>query len=205
VGDINAGIFYQLLRETEKLPDLVGTFRLRAPTGREPYGIKFINPDPNNSNLTVPDALPTGSGVWTAQLGLSVLKTSDPLVLFANVGYNYNFERHFDDISPSAGVSQPGAVRLGNAWQWGAGFAIAFNERASVSFSLSHLIGTSTRLKPDNQDWQTVVGSDYSAATFSTGLTYQLSDRLFMIGTVGIGVTPDAPDFTVGVKFPYRF
>lgn len=62
-----------------------------------------------------------------------------------------------------------------------------------------------TRVRPDGQQWQTVVGSDYSAATFQTGLTYQLSDALFVIGTVGIGVTPDAPDFSVGIKFPYRF
>jgi hypothetical protein len=49
------------------------------------------------------------------------------------------------------------------------------------------------------------MGSDYSAATFQTGLTYQLSEALFMIGTVGIGVTPDAPDFTMGIKFAHRF
>jgi len=205
IGDINAGVYYQLWRETEKLPDVVGSMRVRSPTGREPYGIKFTNPDPNNSNLSVPDTLPTGSGVWTTQLGLSLLKTSDPLVLFANVGYNYNFDRHFEDISPTANVQQPGKVSLGNSWQWGAGFAVAFNERASVSFSLSHLIGMATRVRPDGGPWQTVVGSDYSAATFQTGLTYQLSDALFMIGSVGIGVTPDAPDFTVGIKFPYRF
>jgi hypothetical protein len=205
IGDVNAGLYYQLWRETDKLPDIVGSMRVRSPTGREPYGIKFTNPDPNNSNLTVPDTLPTGTGVWTTQLGLSLLKTSDPLVLFANVGYNYNFDRHFEDISPTANVQQPGKVSLGNSWQWGAGFAVAFNERASVSFSLSHQIGMATRVRSDGQPWQTVVGSDYSAATFQTGLTYQLSDALFMIGSVGIGVTPDAPDFTVGVKFPYRF
>jgi len=37
------------------------------------------------------------------------------------------------------------------------------------------------------------------------GVTYQLSDALFTVGSLGIGLTSDAPDFTVSIKFPYSF
>jgi hypothetical protein len=205
IGDINAGLYYQFFRETANLPDIVGSLRLRAPTGRAPYGIKFIQPDPNNNNLTVPETLPTGTGMWTTQLNFSFLKTSDPLVLYGNIGYNYHFQQHFADTSSVPGVSQPGEVRLGNAFQWGAGFAIAFNERTSVNFSFSQLIGSASKIKPDGQNWEEVTGSNYNSATFQTGLTHQLSPRLFMISTLGIGLTPDAADFSIGLKFPYTF
>jgi hypothetical protein len=84
IGDINAGVYYQLWRETEQTADVVGSMRVRSPR-EESLWHQIHQPDPNNSNLSVPDTLPTGSGVWTTQLGLSLLKTSDPLVLFATV------------------------------------------------------------------------------------------------------------------------
>ncbi|MCZ7655224.1 MAG: hypothetical protein M5R42_14585, partial [Rhodocyclaceae bacterium] len=69
--------------------------------------------------------LPTGNGIWTTSFGLSFLKTTDPAVLFANVGYNYNMARSFNDISSTAGVRTPGDIKLGDSFQWGAGLALA--------------------------------------------------------------------------------
>lgn len=206
LGDINAGIYYQLAKASPTDLDWIASIRVKAPTGRHPFGIKLRSVDPDNSNLLVPSRQPTGNGVWATSVGLSVVKTYDPVVLFGNIGYNYNFERSFSDLSsaPSSPVS-PGDVKLGDAWSFGAGFALALNEKTSVSFSYSQLLQRAARLRNSGGPWIRQVGSDVNSAMFNTGLTHQLSKNLTMVGTVSMGLSPDAPDFSVGIKFPYAF
>ena len=205
LGDISVGGYYQFFKESGSWPDIVGSLRIKAPTGDHPYGIKVINPDPTNNNFAVPGKLPTGNGIWTTSFGLSFLKTTDPAVLFANVGYNYNMARGFNDISSTAGVRTPGDIKLGDSFQWGAGLALALNERTSLSMSFSQLVSRASKTKAQGMGWQKVVGSQANAAVFNVGLTHAMSDRLSIIGNVGVGLTPDAPDFSVGVKLPYTF
>jgi hypothetical protein len=207
VGDINAGIYYQLPKAAPAAVDWIASARVKAPTGRSPFGIKLReNIDPGNSNLVVPARQPTGNGVWSTSVGVTALKTLDPIVMFANIGYNYNFQRSFSDVSSSENTPPvPGDVRLGNAWLIGAGAALALNDRSSVSMSYAQSVQQVARLRGSNQDWVRQVGSDSNSATFNTGLTYQLSKNLSMAGLLSIGLTPDSPNFSVGVKFPYTF
>ena len=86
IGDVNVGIAYKFLDESENLPDAVLTLRVKAPTGKDPYGIKLVE-DPTNNNLSVPESLPTGNGVWAITPGISLVKTFDPAVLFASLSY----------------------------------------------------------------------------------------------------------------------
>lgn len=205
LGDMSVGMFYQLWRETVNRPDLILSARLKAPTGKKPYGMKVVQPDPTNTNLNVPEDLPTGSGVWAASLGLSFLKTSDPAILFGNVGIIHNFKRSFDDISTQTGIVQPGEVDLRRAFLWGAGIGFAINERMSMSFAFNQLLQQSARQKPAGQPWQSIVGSDANAASFNVGVTYGLGEQTTLIANLGIGLTPDAPDFSLNLRLPYSF
>jgi hypothetical protein len=90
------------VEEDADWPDVVWSLRVKAPTGRSPYGIKLVQSAGNN-NLSLPDRLPTGNGVWGITTGLSFVKTVDPAVLFASVGYTHYLDGHFSDISPTAG------------------------------------------------------------------------------------------------------
>lgn len=204
LGDINAGISYKFLDEGPGRPDAVLSLRIKAPTGVEPYGIK-LDPVPGNNNLNVPEDLPTGNGVWSITPGIALVKTLDPAVVFGNLSYTYNLKESFGDISPERGVKVPGEVRLGNWFQFGLGVAFALNERASMSMSFSELISQSSRIKPEGEDWQTVTGSDANAAYFNIGMTFAASDDLTIVPNLSIGLTPDAPDFSFSVKFPYYF
>lgn len=205
LGDVNAGLYYQLPKNSPTDLDWIASIRIKAPTGRNPFGIKLRNADPNNNNLVVPSRQPTGNGVWNTSLGLSVLKTYDPVVLFANIGYSYNFKRSFADLSSTEGTTTPGDVKLGDAWLFGAGFALALNEKTSISFSYSQLVQNAARLRAVGGPWVRQVGTDVNSAMLNTGLTQQLSKNLSMVGTVSAGLSPDAPDFSVGIKFPYTF
>jgi len=185
-------------------PDAVASFRVKAPTGNDPYGIK-LDAVSGNDNLTVPDSLPTGNGVWATTFGLSLIKTVDPAILFGNVAYTYQFAEEFSDISPQRGVSVRGKVKLGNYLQFGLGTAFALNERMSLSMSYSQLLNRRSRIKVEGSDWQDVNGSDANASYFNIGMTLAATSRLTVVPNLSIGLTPDSPDFSFSVKFPYYF
>lgn len=205
VGDVSAGAYYRLFPETPTRPDIVFNVRVKAPTGKEPYGIKFRNVK-NNTNLSAPDDLPTGNGLWSLSTGLTFVKTVDPAILFANIGYAHNFTRKFSDISGDPNTPPvSGEIDLGDTYQLGGGVAFALNDRMSLSTSYAHRFGLKSRIKPQGHDWANIVGSEASAGSLNFGVTYAMSDKLSMVANVGVGVTPDAPDVTVGIKFPYNF
>ncbi|WP_317202799.1 transporter, partial [Janthinobacterium sp.] len=204
LGDASAGIYYQLPKAAPSDLDWVASFRVKSPSGKHPFGIKLRDIGDNDS-LLVPTRQATGNGIWSTTLGLSVLKTSDPLVLFFNVAYNYNLPHSFADLSGTLGTVSPGDVKLGNAWSVGAGFALALNDKTSVSFSYAQVVQQAARLRGQGGPWTRQVGSDANSVTFNTGLTHQLTPKWTMVGTVSVGLTPDAPNVSLGIKFPYAF
>lgn len=204
IGDVSAGFSYKILDQNENLPDTILSLRIKAPTGHHPYGIKMTRVA-DNDNITVPNDLPTGNGVWSVTPGVSLVKTVDPAVLFGNLSFTYNVEEEFSDISAQQGTRLGGKIRLGHAWQFGMGLAFALNEKMSLSMSYSQLISRSSRIRQEGGDWYTAVGSDANAAYFNLGMTYAASDNLAVVPNLSMGLTPDAPDFTFSLKFPYYF
>lgn len=205
LGDISFGASYQVLAETARRPNIVVSARVKPPTGREPFGIDFVEVEGSEGNLQVPQALATGSGVWGASLGVSALKTIDPMVVFGSINYFRNFERGFADIDENPG-DQPGRVAIGNALQFGAGLAYALNESSSISMSYSQRLVERSRLKLDTaEDFQRVIGSQANIALVNLGATFTLGQNISLVTTVGIGLTDDSPDMVVGVRVPYRF
>ncbi|MBX9407188.1 hypothetical protein K5E40_16050 [Pseudomonas baetica] len=204
IGDVNFGIAYKFMDESVNSPDAVVTLRVKAPTGKDPFGIKLRQTDAN-TNLFVPDTLPTGNGVWSITPGISLVKTFDPAVLFGSLSYTHNLEESFDDISSTVNQKTPGKVRIGDSFQIGAGVAFALNEKMSMSFSVSDLVQRQSKLKQDGGDWQSVVSSDANAGYFNIGMTVAATDNLTIVPNLSIGLTDDAPDFSFSLKFPYYF
>ena len=204
LGDITLLSAYQLFKETADSPDVVWNLSLKVPTGSDPYGTPTTTISTAGGDLTYPTELPTGSGLYSLTTGLSFVKTTDPAILFANFGYTHNFTGSFDDISATAG-NQPGEVTLGDSFHYGVGMAFALNEKTSLSMSLSQRISTESETQLDGGTKQKVIGSDGNAATFSIGVTYALSSDVSMSTSLGIGLTPDAPDFALSMRFPFRF
>lgn len=204
LGDVNFGVAYKFLDESDYMPDAVVSLRVKAPTGKDPFGIKFVQ-SPKSNSLVVPESLPTGNGVWSVTPGISLVKTFDPAVLFGSLSYTHNLEESFSDISSDMNSKIPGKVSLGDSFQIGAGVAFALNERMSMSFSVSDLIQRKSKLKQDGGDWQSVVSSDANAGYFNVGMTIAATDNLTIVPNLSIGMTEDAPDFTFSLKFPYYF
>jgi hypothetical protein len=208
LGDIGLSANFKLFEEAGARPDTVLTLGVTAPTGQSPYGIDWKvleRGDDQYIRFAVPEKQPTGNGVWQANLGLSAVKTMDPAIVFANVGYIYSRPRDFDDINTDPETQNPGSVKLGNTYYFGAGVAFAFNERTSLSLSFSDRLSAKASLRYKGSPWSSVIGSDANAATFNMGVTHALSQHTTLVSMLGIGLTPDAPDFSLSFKIPYMF
>jgi hypothetical protein len=205
LGDVNFGIYYQFLKETYSLPDIVGSLRFKAPTGTSPFGEKVVQLEPDNTNLVAPSELPTGTGFWSVTAGVSVLKTYDPVVLFGSVSYTYNIARSFADISSVQGQTQPATVKLGDIVQFGGGVALAFSDKDSASVSFTMALEPESKTRAPGGSYEKVPGSETTAAAMNFGLNHVVNKHLTINGAVSIGLTPDAPNFVVGMRFPYTF
>lgn len=204
LGDINVGASYRLMKESAGQPDLVINARVKFPTGRDPYGIEFVDVSNSQGNLQVPRQLSTGTGVYSASVGLSALKTLDPMIVFGSMNYYHNFQRSFGDVDEASG-NQSGDVTVGDAIQFGAGMAYALNDKSSISMSYSQRIVQHSRIRRTGEAWQRIVGSQGNVALVNLGGTFSLADNLSLVTTVGIGLTDDSPDMLVSVRVPYRF
>ena len=201
LGDVSAGFAYQLVRENEPWPDLVWNFRVKAPTGSDPFGVKTAS----QGNVQFPGRLPSGNGIWALSSGLSFVKSVAPAIVFGNFSYFRNFEESFDDISSNPNKVVPGSVKLGDSIQFGMGFALAFSERMSFSLAYSQLVSNTTETEQEGGQRSEIIGSDTNSALLNFGLTYALSDHWSLVTNVGAGLTTDAPDVQVSMKFPYTF
>jgi hypothetical protein len=204
IGDVSVGIFYQLIKEAAGVPDVVASLRVRAPTGKAPFGIKLVQADATNTNLNIEESLPTGNGVWSGTFGMSFLKTYDPIVLFASLGYTYNKPQSFSDISSIQGVVTPGRVKLGDSINVGGGLAIALNDRTALSMAYSNVFARETKVTTSGGT-QSVVGSKTNSATMTFGLNHVLTKNLSISASLAMGLTPDAPNYVFGMRFPYTF
>ena len=210
IGDTTFNLSYRLLPETANRPDVVLTGSVIAPTGREPYGVDWrvieTGEDADGNafvRFAIPEEQATGNGLWGAGASISAVKTLDPALLFANFGYTHYFSRSFDDLNNDPDTVNPGDVELGDSWNWGLGLAFALNDKASLSMSYSQQINGQARTRYEGEDWVDLIGSDANSATFNLGLTYALGPKATLVTSLGVGLTPDAPDFTIGVRVPY--
>lgn len=206
LGDITVSGNYRMFTESTRWPETVLTLGVTAPTGREPYGVSWKvleRDDEGFIRFAVPEKEPTGNGVWQANVGMSVVKTADPAILFGNFGYIHSFRNSFDDLDNNPDTVNPGDVQLGRSFYFGAGVAFAFNERTSLSISYSDKLSARARTRYDGEPWTRIIGSDANAAMFNLGVTYALNQHTTLVSTLGIGLTPDAPDFNLVFKVPY--
>jgi hypothetical protein len=83
--------------------------------------------------------------------------------------------------------------------------AFAFNDRTSLSLSFSDRINGKDSLRATGGPWTKIIGSQANAATLNVGFTYALDAHTTIVTLLGMGMTPDAPDFTLTFKIPYMF
>jgi hypothetical protein len=175
LGDLELALAHQFVREHGWLPDLVGEVRWRVPTGEDAF-------DRHGPAL--------GSGFHGIGGQLTLQKTYDPVVFLGSLGYTANLgaRKNGFDINP------------GDAWSFGLSAILAAGPAVSLRAGLS-MAFTGTA----DVDGRRVAGSDKTEGVLSLGTAVTITPKALLDASVGIGVTPDAPNIATRLALAYRF
>lgn len=191
IGDVELAARYQLNAFRGDNLVYVGSLRLRLPTGTGPFDVGY---DPVTNLQT---ELPTGSGFYGLQGGLSFLYPSDPVVFFSGMHYQHNFER---DVGNGFG-----RIRPGNVVDLNFGMGLALNEKASFSFGYQHsVVHGMTQVGPAAAGKTLSPTSTTQLGTARFGLTYAVTPKTAINLSLGIGVTRETPDLELTLRLPMR-
>lgn len=205
LGDIELAARYQLNDGGADKPYYIGTLRFKSRTGKDPFEVvtdcvtRCVG---NTTGTGLPLELPTGSGFYSLQPGLTWLYPSDPAVFFGSFSYQHNFKRKNVSRRVSSGEDEfLGTIEPGNVIGFNFGMGLALNEKASFSIGYDH--NSVGRTKQNGVRVPASVRTQLG--TLLLGYSYRLSEKTTINVSVGAGLTRDTPDVTLGIRIPMSF
>ena len=190
IGDVEFTGRYQLNQGGPDSGFYVASLRVKTVTGKGPFDVPTTEPFPG---IFVQSELPTGTGFYAVQPGITALFASDPAVFFGGASYIWNIKRH---VSEAVGDYDPGDGVTVNF-----GMGLSLNERASFSIGYEHDI-----FFKDKQNGQYVLNAQTEhLGTLLIGYSYRLSKTTTFSLTLGVGVTDQAPDVQLTARLPVMF
>ena len=205
IGDFELGARYQLNDGGGNVPFFVGSMRLKTRTGKDPFSVPtdcVTRCVGNTTGTGLPLELPTGSGFYSLQTGLTWLLPSDPAVFFGGFSYTHNFKR--GDVSRMVlnGESEfIGEVAPGDILGINFGIGLALNDKSSFSMGVD--LNSVGRTRQNGEPVPASVRTQL--ASLLLGYSYRYSDKTTFSVTVGAGLTRDTPDLTVNLRIPMSF
>lgn len=192
LGDISLGARWEPFPlQTGRLP-LILFGSLSTKTGDSPYEIDATR------------GLSTGKGYYSIGGGASTRKFIDPVVLFASGSVSYGFKE--------SGLNQARGTRILDEFEPGIsggvafGFAYSFNYDVSLTMSYQQSFSTNSEfIFNTNGVRETSTPADQTSASMSFSLGVRVSPKTIVNGSVGFGLTEDAPDVSLGLSFPLDF
>ncbi len=165
IGDLEMAGLYQILHENETRPHLLFGLRVKTRTGEGPKA-----------------GLSSGTGFYGLRGHMTMVKTSDPAVLFGGLGYTYNIPRNINDVR----------IDPGDTIELTLGTAYAISAQISLSLSFEERVTLKTKVSGRHQ-----VGTLLNVAQLGAGITYSLKNGRKISFSVGEGLARDAPDFVM--------
>ncbi len=205
IGDVELAARYQLNEGGPRMPYFLGSLRFKSRTGKDPFEVvtdcvtRCIG---NTTGTGLPLDLPTGSGFYSLQPGLTWLFPSDPAVFFGGISYTHNFKR--SDVSRlvlNGERENIGTVAPGGIVGLNFGMGLSLNDRSSLSMGVD--LNSVARTRQNGAPVQGSVRTQL--ASLLLGYSYRYSDKTAFSVTVGAGLTRDTPDLTLNLKIPMSF
>jgi hypothetical protein len=193
IGDVEAGIHYQVNDGMGGWPFFIANLRGKTDTGRGPFDVDF-------DSTGLPTELPTGSGFLSIEPSVTVIYPTDPVVFFVNVGYQWNVEKDVDTFIPTTG--QVGDVDPGDAIKGSFGMGFALNERTSFTLGYEHNYIQETDFEVDGVETS---DETLQIGSFLFGFSHRWTDHVSTNLNFAIGATEDAPDVRVLLGVPISF
>lgn len=161
-GDVTLGVRETVLHEGLGVPDVILTFEAGIPTGDSSFSL--------------------GGGV-------ALVKSYDPVVLFANGNYSHTFARDFADVS---------LLEAEDRLDTTLGFAFALNDTLTLSSALTGVFtGEST--------FTSATLRRRESFNLQFGLTTLLSSGFYIEPTVSFSLNGVGNDVVLGLSMPYTF
>lgn len=202
LGDVELTARYQLNDGGIDKPYYIGSLRFKSRTGKDPFEVETITSIPGaRTGNDVQKQLPTGSGFYTLQPGLTALYASDPAVFFGGVSYQYNFKRTDVSLNTNNGTVEVGDVQPGGVLGFNFGMGLSLNERASFSIGYDHQSVGKTKINGSSAPNSVRV----ELGTLLLGFSYRLNDRSTLNLSLGAGLTRDTPDLQLTARLPMTF
>lgn len=191
IGDAELGARYQINSGRNGWPVFIGGLRAKSDTGTGPFDVE-------RDSAGVATELATGSGFWGVEPNISVMRVSDPAVLFANASYLAHLPK---DIDKTFGNVTVGEVDPGDSIGVGIGFGFALNPEFSFSLGYKHnyIFPTKTELNGTVQR-----SEDLQVGSMLLGMSYRVSDDVTISSNLEFGMTSDSPDTRFTLRVPYQ-
>lgn len=198
IGDIEFSARYQLNVARANEPIYIASLRFKTRTGSDQF---------DSTSVSVPGFgplqkdLPTGSGFYSLQPGITFLFPSDPVIFFGGVNYQYSFERDVNirqEVGDGEIRSEMRTVQPGGVFGFNFGMGLALNNRSSFSVGYDHASVGITKLDGKDDD----LGVRVQLGTLMFGYAYRYSPQTSLNVSLGVGVTRDTPDLTLTVRLP---
>ena len=201
-GDVEFGAAYQINSGQQGWPVAIANLRVKTATGRSPFDVPvFTVQDPQGQFIRgLERRLPTGTGFWSVEPGITLVYPTDPGVLFGGIRYIWNVADRVNLQSDTGGPPRRTRLNPGDGIGLTFGLGFALNETTSLSLGYEHV-----RVFNSSQDGRTIAGSNFDLGTLNVGLSYRWSDRVSVNLATAIGVTNNTPAARVLVRVPIRF
>ncbi len=198
IGDVEFTGRYQWNDGGADRPYFISTLRFKSRTGKDPFEVETETIDPKRISNNQQKELPTGSGFYTIQPGLTMLYPSDPAVFFGSISYQHNIKRSNVSLNTTGGNVNVGDIAPGGVFGFNFGMGLAINDRSSFSIGYDHSSVGKTKV-----DGRTVINSVRTElGTLLIGYSQRFSNTTSLNLSVGVGVTRDAPDLQLSVRLP---
>jgi hypothetical protein len=192
LGDINLAARYQINDGADDWPIFVANARTNLDTGIGPFNIKR-NP------AGIAEGVALGSGFVGLEGGFSVLKISDPAVLYGSVNYIYQLPK---DINQTIGGVHVGRVDPSGSVNATFGFGFAVNPDFSFSFGYNHYY-VFPQITYLGDTRQTTTSLEVGALQF--GMAYRVRPDMSLNANFQFGVTADAPNMYMVISLPTTY
>ncbi|MEE9543711.1 MAG: transporter [Thermodesulfobacteriota bacterium] len=202
IGDVSGTLLYHLLNENAVSPHLVAGLTLKTATGASVF-----NTNPEEGEL------PMGTGFYSLRGSLSFVKTADPAVVFWNIGYTRNFLREGNvfvaiqdpDTKEISFTEINTKLEPGDTFEFGFGVAYALSYKLALNTQYQQSISLKTK-----RDGMDVAGTFFNSGAIRIGGAWAWSDESnyhlrSLDLSASFGVTVDAPDTVVELRFTHRF
>jgi len=162
---------------------------LTTKTGSSPY------------TIDVQRELSTGSGTYSLAGGASASKVLDPVVIYGSASLSYNFPIKNLNQVRGARLLQEVDPGVGLSGSMGFSYSLSYDISLSASIQLSYSNQTTLKFSDGSQ----AVSKSSMSGVMSFSLGTRVSEKTIVNTNVGIGLTPDSPDFSIGVSLPINF